>query len=62
VINSIFLYQGSKWGALLVAGDDESQEKAVAMKNEILELERVVTSLAPRIMGIRYLAFSLSRA
>jgi hypothetical protein len=54
VINCIFLYQGSKWGALLVAGDDESQEKADAMKKEILELERVVTSMAPRIIGIRY--------
>ncbi|XP_060595068.1 uncharacterized protein LOC132749356 isoform X2 [Ruditapes philippinarum] len=43
---------GSKWGALLVAGDDESQERADAMKNEILELERIVTSLAPRIIGI----------
>ncbi|XP_060595065.1 uncharacterized protein LOC132749353 isoform X2 [Ruditapes philippinarum] len=43
---------GSKWGALLVAGDDESQEKADAMKNEILEFERIVTSLAPRIIGI----------
>ncbi|XP_060584579.1 uncharacterized protein LOC132740653, partial [Ruditapes philippinarum] len=43
---------GSKWGALLVAGDDESQEKADTMKKEILELERMVTSLAPRIIGI----------
>ncbi|XP_060554325.1 uncharacterized protein LOC132715351 [Ruditapes philippinarum] len=43
---------GTKWGALLVAGDDESQEKADTMKNEILELERIVTSLAPRIIGI----------
>ncbi|XP_060568894.1 uncharacterized protein LOC132727423 [Ruditapes philippinarum] len=43
---------GSKWGALLVAGDDENPEKAAAMKREILELERVVTSKAPRIIGI----------
>ncbi|XP_060604637.1 uncharacterized protein LOC132757385 [Ruditapes philippinarum] len=43
---------GSKWGALLVAGDDESPDKAAVMKREILELERVVTSKAPRIIGI----------
>jgi acyl CoA:acetate/3-ketoacid CoA transferase alpha subunit len=50
---SFFVIKGSNWGALLVAGDDENPEKAAAMKREILELERVVTSKAPRIIGIR---------
>ena len=47
------VFKGSKWGALLVAGDDDDQEKAKIMKEEILELERVITSQTPRIIGIR---------
>jgi hypothetical protein len=49
------LFKGSNWGALLVAGDDDNPGKAAVMKKEILELERLVTSQAPRIIGIRYL-------
>jgi acyl CoA:acetate/3-ketoacid CoA transferase alpha subunit len=50
---SLLFIKGTKWGALLIAGDDENPKKAAAMKREILELERVVTSKAPRIIGIR---------
>ncbi|XP_060593324.1 uncharacterized protein LOC132747735 isoform X2 [Ruditapes philippinarum] len=60
-LNPITCYCGAKlksaigcnWGALLVAGDDESPDNAAVMKREILELERLVTSQAPRIIGIR---------
>ncbi|XP_053375941.1 uncharacterized protein LOC123534174 isoform X2 [Mercenaria mercenaria] len=43
---------GSRCGALLVAGNDEKKTMAEALKKDINELKKVITSLAPRIMGI----------
>ncbi|XP_060561300.1 uncharacterized protein LOC132721065 [Ruditapes philippinarum] len=44
---------GSRWGALLVAGTDtEKKENTKVMAGDIKEIEKLITSKAPRIIGI----------
>jgi hypothetical protein len=45
---------GHRWAALLVAGKDtEDANISKALAKDVKELEKLLTSLAPRVFGIR---------
>jgi hypothetical protein len=49
---------GHRWAALLVAGKDTKDVNRVeiskALAKDVKELEKLLTSLAPRVFGIRF--------
>jgi hypothetical protein len=51
-------YTGHRWGAILVAGNDTKDpykaEVSKALAKDVKELEKLLTSHAPRVFGIRF--------